>query len=68
MANDPYYDALNEIMSDTSPAQPTIRTRSEIEADILVVSNELKGRLPNVERLCLVEDRQKLRKQLAAAQ
>jgi hypothetical protein len=68
MANDPYYNALNEIMSDTSPACPTDRMPADIEADILVISKTLKGPLSNLERLWLVEDRQILRKQLAATQ
>jgi hypothetical protein len=66
MANDAYIKELSAIFSDTSPARPTARMPADIEADILAISNTLKGPLSNVERLWLVEDRQKLRKQLAA--
>lgn len=68
MANDAYTKALKEILSDPSPAQPTSRTRAQIEADILSVSNQLKGPLSNAERLCFVQDRRELRKQLDAVQ
>jgi len=47
------------------PAPATTRTRVEIEADILKISEELKGPMPNVCRLDLVEARSVLRKQLA---
>ncbi len=67
MANDAYYRTLNEILSDTSAVRPTDRMPADIETDILAISKTLKGPLSNVERLWLVEDRQHLRKQLAAA-
>jgi hypothetical protein len=66
VANDAYIQALSEILTDTSPARPTTRMPADIEADILAISNKLKGPLSNVERLWLVEDRRELRKQLAA--
>ena len=62
-----YMKALKTIMTDTSPVPPTTRTRAEIERDIAEITTMLKGPLPNIERLCLVGDRQHLRKQLAAA-
>jgi hypothetical protein len=63
---DAYNRALKEILTDNSPAKPTTRTREEISADILAISHRLKGPLSNPERLWLIEDRNNLRKQLAA--
>jgi hypothetical protein len=62
----PYLRELEKIIRDPSPAMPTRRTAAEIESDIQKISDELKGALSNYERLCLIEDRQRLRKQLAA--
>lgn len=67
MAGGRYMKALKTILTDETPAQPTTRTRAEIERDIAEITAELKGPMSNVERLCLVEDRQHLHKQLAAA-
>lgn len=66
MANDLYTKELKKILADTSTAKPTALTRADIEAGISEISDRLKGQLNNVERLWLVEDRQHLRKQLAA--
>ena len=64
--NDAYTKALQRIMTDKSPPPATSRARSEIEANIQAISDELKKPLSNVDRLGLVEDRQILRRQLAA--
>lgn len=61
-----YINALEKIMRDDTPAPPTTRTRAEVERDIAEISEMLKGPMTNDERLCLVADRQHLRKQLAA--
>ena len=63
---DPYLRELQNIVRDPSPAAPTTRSAAEIEADILKITEELRGPLRNVERLDLIEARQNLRKQLAA--
>jgi hypothetical protein len=47
-----------------APAPPTTRSRAEIEADIAAISEELRGPMPNVVRLDLVEARAVLRNQL----
>lgn len=62
----PYLRELEKIVRDPTPATPTMRSAAEIETDILQITDLLRGALPNVERLCLIEDRQNLRKQLAA--
>ena len=58
---DAYMEALKEALTDETPAAPTSRTRQEIAADINEITKLLTGPLSNVERLCLVEDRQRLR-------
>lgn len=68
MANDAYTKALKDILTSDKPPAPTTRTRAQIESDIAEITNMLRGSLSNVERLCLVEDRQHLRKQLAQAE
>jgi hypothetical protein len=64
---DAYTKALRKIMTDTTAPPPT-RGRAEIEAEIQQVSEALRGPLKNVERLELIEVRQRLRIQLDAAQ
>lgn len=66
MANDLYTKELKKILGDTSAAKPTEQSREEIERGIAEITELLKGACSNVERLWLVEDRQHLRKQLAA--
>lgn len=63
---DLYKKELQKILDDTSVAQATERSKAELEAGIAELSALLKGPLSNVERLWLIEDRQHLRKQLAA--
>lgn len=63
-----YIRAVAEVYADTSPARPTTRTASEIESDIRQISEELKRPVGDYERVCLLEDRQRMRKQLAALQ
>jgi hypothetical protein len=67
MPNDPYLKALQKVMRNDNPARPTSRSRAEIEGDIAEISAMLRGSLPNSERLCLIEERVELRKQLAQA-
>jgi hypothetical protein len=66
MAQDRYTKALKKIMTETT-APPTTRSRAEIEAEILQISEALRGPLKNFERLELIEVRQCLRIQLDAA-
>lgn len=61
---DPYLKALREELD--APAPPTTRSRAAIEADIAEIGVMLRGPMSNAERLCLVGDRSRLRKQLAA--
>lgn len=68
MANDAYTKELRKIMSDKRSPRPSSLTRAEIETAIAEISAQLKAPLSNVERLCLVEDRQELRKILAQSQ
>lgn len=66
MAKNPYLSELKKILNDDrAPAVPTL-TRVEIEAAIAAISEALKGRLHDIERLSLVEDRRSLRMQLAS--
>jgi hypothetical protein len=66
MANDVYTKELRKILTDKAPAPATTMTVAQIQEAISTISNQLRGPLPNVERLNLVEDRARLRKQLAA--
>jgi hypothetical protein len=61
-----YNKALKKILDDDTPPPTTALTRAELKAEIANISKQLQGPLSNTERLCLVEDRQVLRKQLAA--
>lgn len=63
--NDPYMNAMRKALSDTTPV-PATMSREEIEKQIGLISERLRGSLNNVERLDLVEARQGLRKQLAS--
>jgi len=63
--HDPYFTELHKIMSDKSPVPPSTTTRAELEAMIAEISAMLTKPMHNAERLCLVEDRQNLRKALA---
>lgn len=62
---DRYIRELQKIATDKTSPHHTKRTRAEIEADIASISEELKGSMPNVFRLDLVEARTMKRKQLA---
>lgn len=64
---DAYLKALRKVMQNDCPAAPTTRTRAEIESDIAEISAQLRGHLPSSERLCLIEARVELRKQLEKA-
>ncbi len=61
-----YLNELQKIMSDGTAAAPTTASREEIASAINSITRELCGPLTNFERLNLVEDRQRLRKQLTA--
>lgn len=65
---DAYTKALKKIMTSDAPARPTTKTSTELETEIAAVSEQLRGHLPNVIRLDLVEVKRELRKQLAAVQ
>lgn len=62
---DIYNRELKRIFDNKDPI-PTTRTREEIEAAIAKISEALLGPVSNVERLCLVGNRQILRNELAS--
>ena len=65
MANDAYAKALKEILNDER-MPPITKPLEELEFELEAATKRLKGPLSNLERLWFVEDRKKLRQQIAA--